>query len=258
MDDYIVVLLAFFSALILMSAHLFSNRIYRYSKHHRNRIISFAGGIAVAYVFLDLLPRLEAAHIHLEKIFGDLPAFLDSTAVPALALLGFLIFFGLEHLAVSSRHTQNEKTGKGFSSVSASTRTFVVHFINLAFFNLIIGYILRFEAEIGILPLLLYTSALSLHFIILDNNMEEHYKKLYFKYGRYAASLMPIIGWGISMLFPENPSEAYVLLALVSGIVLFSSISNEVPKGGGKNWGIFIAGALFYSVLLLIVAWTHG
>jgi hypothetical protein len=88
--------------------------------------------------------------------------------------------------------------------------------------------------------------------------MEEHYKNLYFKYGRYAASLMPIIGWGISMLFPENPSEAYVLLALVSGIVLFNAISNEVPKGGGKNWGIFIAGALFYSVLLLIVAWTHG
>jgi len=69
---------------------------------------------------------------------------------------------------------------------------------------------------------------------------------------------MPLIGWGISLFFPENPSEGYVLLALVSGIVLFNAIKNEVPKGGGKNSGIFIAGALFYSVLLLIIAWLRA
>jgi len=172
MADYSVVLLAFFSALTLMSAHLFSNRIYRYSKHHRNRIISFFGGITIAYVFLELLPRLGATHVHLERIFGDLPAFLDNIAVPDLALIGFLIFFGLEHLAISSRQTKNKKTGNSFSSVPDSTLTFFVHFVNIAFFNLVIGYVLRFEVEIGILSLLLYTSALSLHFIILDNTME--------------------------------------------------------------------------------------
>ena len=52
--------------------------------------------------------------------------------------------------------------------------------------------------------------------------------------------------------------EGYVLLALVSGIILFNAIKNEVPKGGGRNSDIFIAGALFYSVLLLIIAWLRG
>jgi len=52
--------------------------------------------------------------------------------------------------------------------------------------------------------------------------------------------------------------EGYVLLALVSGIVLFNAIKNEVPNRSGKNSGIFIAGALFYSVLLLIIAWLRG
>jgi hypothetical protein len=255
MDNFSVVLLAFFSALFLMSAHLFSNRIYRYSTHHRNRIISFFGGIAIAYVFLDLLPRLQAAHIHLENIFGNLPTFLDNIAVPAIALLGFLIFFGLEHLALNSRRVQHKKTGDLFSNVPASTPTFILHFINLAFFNLVIGYILRFEAQIGIIQLILYASALSLHFIIIDKTMEENYQNLYLKYGRYIASLMPIIGWAISTVFPENSSEGYILLALISGIVLFNAINNEVPKGGGKNSGIFIAGALSYSAILLIVAW---
>ena len=69
---------------------------------------------------------------------------------------------------------------------------------------------------------------------------------------------MPLIGWGISVFLPENPSEGYLLLALVSGIVLFNAIKTEVPNRGGKNSGVFIAGALFYSALLLIIAWLRG
>jgi hypothetical protein len=53
--------------------------------------------------------------------------------VPGLSLVGFLIFFGLEHLALRTRHTKNKKTGNGFSSIPASNVIFVVHFINLAF-----------------------------------------------------------------------------------------------------------------------------
>ena len=142
-----VVLFAFSSALTLMSAHLFANRIYRYSEHHRNRMISFFGGITIAYVFLDLLPQLEATHVHIERIFGDLPAFLDNLLVPSLSLVGFLIFFGLEHLAIRTRHTKNKKTGNGFSSIPVSNVIFVVHFISLAFFNLVIGYVLRLKPQ---------------------------------------------------------------------------------------------------------------
>ncbi len=258
MADVSVVLFAFFSALILTLAHLFSNRIYRYSQHHRNRAFSFFGGITIAYVFLDLLPRLESSRVHLERIFGDVPSFLDTLAVPGLALAGFLAFFSLEHLAVRSRHTERKRTGKDFNVSRASLATFRVHFLVLAFFNVIIGYVLRFEVEVGIFPLLLYTLALSLHFIILDNTMEDHYKNLYLKYGRYIASLMPLIGWALSLAFPENISEGYLLLALISGIILFNAIKDEVPKGGGKNSTIFIAGAVAYSVLLLIAAWLKG
>lgn len=258
MADGNVVLSAFFSTLVLVSAHLFSYRIYRYSKRHRSRVFSFFGGTTIAYVFLDLLPRLESTHIHLERIFGDLPSFLDTLAVPSLALLGFLVFFALEHLAVGSRHAERRKTGKEFSVSSASLATFRVHLLVLAFFNIVIGYILRFEVEAGIFHLLLYTFALSFHFIIVDNTMADHYKNLYFRYGRYTASLMPLIGWAISIVFPENMSEGYMLLALISGIILFNAIKDEVPKGGGKNPTIFTAGALSYSVLLLIVAWLRG
>ena len=253
-----IVLAAVFSATVFALIHLLSNKIYRYSEKHRSKMLSFFGGISAAYVFLDLLPRLEATHVHLRTVFGEIPAFLDVLAVPGLAFMGFMGFFILEHFAVYSRRKDHTKFGGEIERVSASKRAFVVHFVSIAFLNLIIGYILRFEAEAGALPLLFYTAALSLHFIILDDTMEQHYKHLYIRFGRYFASVSPLVGWGISVFFPENSSEGYLLLGVILGVILFNAVKDEVPKSEGKNYGLFVAGASIYSALLILAAWVGG
>lgn len=254
MNDKIV-LTALFSAVAFSLIHLLSNRIYRYSEMHRSKMLSFFGGISAAYVFLDLLPRLETTRIHLRIIFGEIPEFLDVLAVPGLAFIGFMTLFVLEHFAIYSRRGEHAKIGGEIERISASKRAFAIHFITIAFLNLIIGYILRFEAETGPLPLIFYTAALSLHFVILDDTMEQHYKQLYVRFGRYFASVLPLIGWGISIFFPENPSEGYLLLGVILGVILFNAVKDAVPKGGGKDPRLFISGAIIYSTLLLVVAW---
>jgi zinc transporter ZupT len=258
MINGVVVLAAFFSAATFALIHLLSNRIYRYSERHRSKMLSFFGGISAAYVFLDLLPRLETTRVHLRTVFGEIPAFLDILAVPGLAFLGFMAFFVLEHFAVYTRRSKHAKVGGEIERVSASKHAFAIHFVSIAFLNLIIGYILRFEAEAGALPLLFYTAALSLHFIILDDTMEQHYKQVYVRFGRYFASMLPLVGWGISVFFPENPSEGYLLLGVILGVILFNAVKDAVPKSGGKNSSLFVSGALIYSVLLLVAAWLSG
>ena len=255
-DGYIVV--ALFSATVFALVHLFSNRIYRYTQRHRTKMLSFFGGISAAYVFLDLLPRLETTRIHIKTVFGEIPAFLDVLAVPGLAFIGFMVFFILEHFAVYSRKGKHTKEGGEFSDVSASPYSFIINIGVIAFLNIVIGYALRFEAESGLLSLMFYTAALSLHLIILDDTMEQHYKPLYLRFGRYFASVLPLAGWGISVFFPENPSEGYLLLGLILGVVLFNAIKDAVPKGGGKDSRLFVFGALLYSVLLLVAAWLGG
>lgn len=252
------VLFALFSAITFSLIHLFSNRIYHYSEKHRIKILSFFGGITTAYVFLDLLPRLEITRVHLRILFGEIPDFLDFLAVPGLAFIGFMGFFILEHFAVNSQKCRGEKIGEGFELVCASKYPFIIHFVSIAFLNLIIGYVLRFEAEAGILSLIFYTSALSLHFAIMDDTMEQHYKKLYLRFGRFFAGILPLIGWGISVFFPENPSEGYLLLGLILGVILFNAVKDAFPKGEGENPGLFISGALLYSFLLLLGAWLSG
>jgi len=253
-----LVLAAFFSAMTFALVHLFSHRIYRYTQRHRSKMLSFFGGISAAYVFLDLLPRLEAIRIHFRTIFGEVPAFLDALAVPGLAFIGFMIFFMLEHFALSSRRDEHAEVGGDFADVSGSKNSFLIHIGVVAFLNLVIGYVLRFEAESGFLALLFYGAALSLHLIILDETMEQNYKKLYLKYGRYFAGLMPLVGWCFSVFFPENPSGGYLLLGLILGVVLFNAIKDAVPKGGGKDTKLFVTGALLYSILLLLGAWLSS
>jgi hypothetical protein len=253
-----VVLAAFFSATVFALIHLLSNRIYRYSERHRSKMLSFFGGMSAAYVFLDLLPRLETTRVHLRTVFGEIPAFLEVLAVPGLAFIGFMGFFILEHFALYSRRSEHIKVGIEIERVSASKRAFAIHFVSIAFLNLIIGYILRFEAEVGALSLLFYRAALSLHFIISDDTMEQHYKRLYIQFGRYFAGILPLVGWGISVFFPENPSEGYLLLGVILGVILFNAVKDEVPKSEGKNYSLFVAGAFIYSALLILAAWLGG
>jgi len=253
-----LILIAFFSATVFTLVHLFSNRIYRYTQKHRSKVLSFFGGISAAYVFLDLLPRLETTRLHLRVLFGNIPVFLDALAVPGLAFIGFMVFFILEHFAVYSRRGEHAKVGGDFADVPASRYSFVIQLVIIAFLNLVIGYILRFEAESGLLPLIFFTAAISLHLVILDDTMEQHYKQLYLRFGRYFASVMPLAGWGLSLFFPQNPSEGYLLLGLILGVILFNAVKDAVPKGGGKDSILFVLGAVLYSCLLLAAAWLSG
>jgi len=103
----------------------------------------------------------------------------------------------------------------------------------------------------------LYTFAVALHLVISNDSMIEHYKHLQIKIGRYVAAVIPLVGWGLSWLFPERLAEAYVLLALISGVILYNAIRNEVPSAQRRqSIKIFLAGAVFYTVVLLIHAFA--
>ena len=254
-----VVLPALVVSLVFVGVHLSSHKIYGFSKHYKKRILSFSGGVASAYVFLDLLPLIERANPHIHVILGNSPLitiFLEK-AIFGVAFIGFLVFFVLEYLALKSRNYKAQQTTKSLEKTNASRNVFFLHIGLTAVVSLIICYSLRFEILTTGLGVAIYTIALSLHFFISDRSMEEHYGSLYVKYGRYLLAVMPIIGWALSVLFPERESEAYVLLAFIAGAVLFNVIKDEVPSLGTGKPLSFFAGALLYSGLILMLPWIH-
>ena len=259
MPESPVIILALIVSLVFVFVHLSSHRIYGFSKRYKKRILSFSGGVASAYVFLDLLPLIENADPHLHAILGNSPLitiFLEK-AIFGVAFIGFLVFFVLEYMALKSRGYQAQQTTRSLEETNASRNVFFLHIGLTAVVSLIICYSLRFEILTTGMGVAVYTIALSLHFFISDRSMEEHYGALYVKYGRYLLALMPLLGWSLSILFPERTSEAYVLLAFIAGAVLFNVIKDEVPNSGTGKPVSFFTGALLYSGLILILPWIH-
>lgn len=244
---------SFAAAVIFALISFYAFRLLQFTEHHKRRVLSFFGGVIAAYVFLDLLPSLELAGVYLKQVAGEsqlVSVYQD--AIFLVVFVGFLLFFVLEHFAKRSRIRKQALTQKDYSQTAAAKKLFIVHFISYAFMNLILSYLLIFEFQTGLITGLLYTFAIAMHFFISSDDMVEHYKQYQISFGRYIAALMPLAGWASSMLFPEHLAEVYIMLAFISGTILYTSIKNEIPSAPKKqSLTLFLIGAAFYTVLLL-------
>ncbi len=254
----IVIETAFAIVLAFSLVHLFAYKIYGYSDSYKGVVLSFSGGIGAAFVFFDLLPILVESRTHFQAVFGGNPLvvpFLEEM-VFATAFLGFIVFFMLDYAAVYSRRKRAVEEREDITKVTASKPVFVVHLANLMMLSFLVSYVVRFEVRVDVLFVVLYSIAISLHFFVADEAMEDHYGEFFVSYGRYALAPIPLIAWFTSVFLPERRSEAYVLLAFIAGAVLFNVIRDEVPKAGGREPAAFIAGAFIYAIISVAIAFV--
>jgi len=193
--------------------NLFTEKFRLTTRTRKAAALSFFGGVAATYVFLDLLPSLRQAGALLRNVtVGEQLVSIYEDAIFLIVFAGFLIFFIIEHLAVGSRRKQQLSTKRNFEETFGSKRVFAVHLANFCFLNAILSFVLFFEFSGHSVTGLLYTFAVSLHLIISNDSMIDHYKHLHIKFGRFIAAGIPFVGWILSALFPERLAEAYVLL----------------------------------------------
>lgn len=240
-------------AVIFAVINLYTYRITDYIGRHKRKILSLFGGITAAFVFLDLLPTLQQSAQYLRQVGITQPlVFLYEDAIFLVVLIGFLAFFTLEHITITSRTKKQKVTGKHIDLTQASNRIFIIYLATTAILNFVLSFILMFEFEAGITSAILFATGVSLHLFISSNTMTEHYKTLQTKIGRYIIGAAPLIGWIASMLLPESIAEAYVLLAFVSGVILYHAIKDELPTTLKKSGlAFFLIGALLYAALII-------
>lgn len=250
-----IILIALVIAIIFSAVHLTAPRLYGFSEQYKKAVVSFSGGVAAAYVFFDLLPSIQRAGEHLRLLLhnyiGQVP--FSEVAIFGVAFMGFIVFFMLEHAAMRSRRHIAARTGQHIDSVTAPKGIFIIHISILALVSLLIAFNLRFEVRTSLLGAMLFSIALILHFFSADRTMEIHYSSLFERYGRYILGIMPLAGWALSVLFPERQSEAAVFLAFIAGAVLFNVIKDEVPGAERGEPKFFVAGALIYAAVLLLI-----
>lgn len=243
-------------ALLLAGLHLAAPRLRTVPGVSERATGSFAGGLAVAYVFLHLLPELAEGNEALAEALSDT---LEHTPLTELgiflvALAGFSAFYGLERLA--ERHgdqaVEPERVASGAPRRNAGV--YWVHLGSFMVYNALITYTMALRLRTGIAFAVLFTVAMGLHFVLTDRGLEEHYPRRFPATGRVALAGALVGGWVLSALFaPTTALVVALLTALLSGSILLNVFKEEIPSARGASFRWFLIGLTLYAGLLAAV-----
>jgi hypothetical protein len=232
---------------MLAGLHLITPRIRSLPGVPERFVGSFAGGLAVAYVFLHLLPEIAAGNEAIGEVLSEVvePTPLLELAIFLVALVGFTLFYGLERLA--DRHGDNTPGG-------GSTGIYWLHLSSFLVYNILITYTMVLRVRTGLLFALLFTVAMGLHFVITDRGLAEHYPRRFRAHGRVLLAGSLLVGWILAAVAaPTNAVLVALLTAFLGGSVLLNVFKEELPSARTSSFGWFLTGLVFYSLLLVLI-----
>ena len=233
------VVLSLLIALGFAAIHMLIGTIHFLDVVPRSRWLSFAGGIAVAYVFLHLLPELSAYRASLE---GESP-FAAEQSTFLIALAGLAAFYGLER----AMKTANAEAGDNQAG------PFWLHVASFAGYNLLIGYLLLHREESGTASLILFGAAMGFHFITNDFGLRQDYRERYDRTARWLLAGSVLVGWAMGLMTTISDAAIAVLFAFLAGGIILNVLKEELPEDRKSRFLPFAAGAALYSVILLLV-----
>lgn len=232
--------------LVLAIIHLFGGRLSFLGGTPRSAWLSMAGGISVAYIFLHLFPELSEGQEQVEQFLGGAAGFLEHH-VYLMALLGLVIFYGLERAAITSRKPEHEQG----AADQPETGVFWLHISSFAIYNALIGYLLFQREEGPLKTLLLFSLAMALHFVVNDYGLQEHYRKNYKRKGRFVLVAALVLGWALGYAIELPDAGIAMVMAFIGGGVILNILKEELPEERKSRYWAFLLGTSFYAILLL-------
>ena len=212
----------------------------------RSSWLSLSSGISVAYVFVHILPDLSEAQHDFET--STLLSFLEHHVYVA-ALIGMVVFYGLERIAKKSRE-KNIAQGDGDST---GLSVFALHMASFTFYNLLIGYLLVHREDTSLDSLLLYAIAIGTHLLANDYGLRNNHKGAYNKVGRWILAAAIITGWVIGTQQSISEAALAVVFALLAGSIILNVLKEELPEERQSRFWIFALGTVGYTIVLLSV-----
>jgi hypothetical protein len=231
-----------FVALLFSTVFLVGARVHPFRRLVRDprSVVSFGAGMAVAYVFVYLMPELhDARYDFAESVSMYLPY--EGMVVYFLALAGFLAFYGMEHL-----RTQIGKTAEQGGELA-----FRLHISGFAAYVCLMGYLLVHNLEQTPLSIVLFAIAIVFHFIAVDHALREAHGADYERIGRFVLAGACVLGWAVGLVF-VLPNYALALLeSFVSGAIIMNSTIMELPSERDGRFLPFVSGGIAYGMILV-------
>lgn len=232
-------LIAFFSVCIFALVHIYANNLQYATKEAQSRFLSAGSGVAIAFVFVNLLPKLCKNNEILKESFSGLFPYFERH-VYVMALVGFLLFFLVDRVS----KTKNDH------------RKYWLSLTSYALFNFLVGYSVVDKNDPEIQPLALFTIAIGLHYFTNDYALNKHYSKEYGHTGKWILVASLFLGWFIGVWASLPAVAIAVVSAFIGGGIIMNVSRHELPNttpGHPSNVWAFLFSAIAYAVLLLAI-----
>jgi hypothetical protein len=237
-------------AVVLFAAiFVFGGKFHKFAwirRHHR-KALSFGAGVSVAYVFIHLLPELEAAREVFIRITEHRNLPFPEHRVYLSAMIGFMFFYGLDHMVGWSRKAGKKRLQKE----EGGSPIFWLHIGGFAVYAWLVSYLMVRNIEEETVPIVLYAVAMGFHFLLLEHSLRQEHSSSFDRAGRYVLAIAPLAGWiiGIAMELPK--SMVITLLGFISGAIIMNTLIMELPREKeGKFWPFLVGGILYAAILI--------
>jgi len=235
---------SFAGVVLLVCSFVLSQYCRQFTASIKRRWEALSAGVAVAYVFVNVIPDLEE---HRPTVAASATSnLLDAEKrIYLWALAGFVAFVGLKR---APAHLSPDAT----RSVSA-TLPFWGEMAGYSAYTLLIGYLLVHREDPSLLSLGLFVFVMGLHLFMVDIELVEKFAHFYEPWGRMLLTAGLLAGWilGIVDAFPDSFTSR--LFAFVIGAVVVMSAHEELPAGENRQFWWFAGGAFCYATVLMLI-----
>ncbi|BDI62014.1 hypothetical protein [Qipengyuania nanhaisediminis] len=232
-------------ALGFAAIQLSIGRFHMLEHRPRNIWLSLGGGIAVAYVFLHILPELS----HHQRAFVENigTAFIGHELfVFALALTGLLAFYLLDRWAI-----EHAAKAEGGDEHAAERRIAQIHTASFTAYSAMIGYLLaRGEPGTG-WALATFAAAIAVHILVTGHAVRRAAPERFDSRGRWLLASGMIGGWIAGQFVAAPDLIIGGFFAILGGGVILNTLREELPEERESKPVPFILGAVAYSALIV-------
>jgi hypothetical protein len=255
---------SFLAILALAVLHILCRRMRIIHSVRHSNWLSFSGGVAVAYVFESLLPKLgewqtlmtgqsqmKAAvpklceDLGIVEYCGGVPKFLNYE-IFLLALTGLVFFLWVDWWAESKKaQTREGGEGQGHSSF------FWLHIGVFAAYNVLIGYVTVHNILPGRFVLVLLVLALGLHFFGINHTLWINYRDDFDRYGPLIFSVSLFVGWLLGVMTDFAQATYIMMYSFLAGAIIVSVFNDELPNRHEAQFWPFFIGIVIYTYLMM-------
>ena len=223
---------------IVAATHLGTARIDAAAGPRLRQLLSLAGGVAVGYVFVALLPKMG----YYTRLFVDAhpenPDF-GLLRLYLFGLLGFLVYF-----AADRYHAKSDGNRKAV----------VLHGVVFAAYSVLVGYLVAHADEVrtGYVPHVAVGVVMAVHLFAVDHQLRGWHRAAFDRVLRYVLALSVVAGWCIGHWLELGKDAVAIWSSILAGGILVNVFSEEFPRGGRGDARAFLFGVVLVVGVALV------